>query len=166
MSDLSITNARLSIRNAQAGDVRHILGFIKELADFEKLSHQVVADETQLEKTLFTGDAVAKVLIAELDGEAVGFALYFYNYSTFLAKPGLYLEDLYVTPSARGEKVGKSLLKKLAQIAVAENCGRVEWSVLDWNQSAIDFYRSVGAVGMEEWTVQRLDGEALTLFAG
>jgi len=166
MSDSSATNTPLSIRNAQVSDVVNILRFIRELADFEKLSHQVIADETQLEKTLFADDAVAKVLIAELNGEAVGFALYFYNYSTFLARPGIYLEDLYVTPAARGKKVGKHLLKKLAKIAVAENCGRVEWSVLDWNQSAIDFYRSVGAVGMEEWTVQRLDGDALTLFAG
>ena len=165
MSDLTSTNQSLSIRNACASDATNILRFIKELADFEQLSHQVVADEAQLISTLFGGDAVAKVLIAELNGEAVGFALYFYNYSTFLAKPGIYLEDLYVTPTARGKKVGKHLLKKLAKIAVAENCGRVEWSVLDWNQSAIDFYRSVGAVGMEEWTVQRLDGDALTIFA-
>ena len=132
-----------------------------ELAEFEKLKHEVVATEDQLRETLFGETQYAHVIIAELDHQPVGFALYFYNYSTFLGKPGLYLEDLYVTPEARGKKVGKKLLVKLAQSALENNCGRFEWWVLDWNKNAIDFYRSIGAVGMDEWTVQRLDGQAL-----
>ncbi|MGX5173564.1 N-acetyltransferase family protein [Aliikangiella sp. IMCC44653] len=155
----------LTIRPATPNDVELILRFITELAEFEKLANEVVATPQSLMVTLFGERPFAEVIIAELSGEPVGFALYYYNYSTFLAKPGLYLEDLYVCESARGQKVGKALLIKLAQIALQNNCGRFEWWVLDWNQNAIDFYRSIGAKGMDEWTVQRVDGEALVQLA-
>ncbi len=155
----------INIREAQPDDAGLILRFVKELADFEKLLDQVTADETAIKQALFSKQPIAYALIAELNDKAVGFALYFFNYSTFLGKKGIYLEDLYVTPLARGNKVGKALLKTLAQIAIEKNCGRFEWCVLDWNQPAIDFYRSIGAVGMNEWKLQRLDGEALSKFA-
>lgn len=157
--------SKLSIRKATVEDCSTILKFILELASFEKLAHEVVATEAQLKETLFGVKPYAQVIIAEWEGEPVGFALFFFNYSTFLAKPGLYLEDLYVLPAMRGKKIGKSLLIELAKIAVNNNCGRFEWWVLDWNQSAIDFYRSIGAEGMEDWTVQRVDGEALVRLA-
>ena len=153
--------AQLNIRKGVKDDVALILDFIIRLAEYEKLAHEVVATSEQLERVLFGDKAYAEVIIAELNGQPVGFALYFFNFSTFLAKPGLYLEDLYVAPEARGKKVGKALLKKLAQIALDNDCGRFEWWVLDWNQPAIDFYRSIGAKGMDEWTVQRVDGQAL-----
>ena len=149
------------IRKAEVGDCALILNFIQQLGDYEKLSHEVVATVEQLQATLFGDKSHAQVIIAEYDNKPVGFALYFYNYSTFLAKPGLYLEDLFVNPDARGKKIGKALLIHLAKIAVENNCGRFEWSVLDWNQPAIDFYRSIGADGMEGWTGQRVDGAAL-----
>jgi GNAT superfamily N-acetyltransferase len=151
----------IHIRSATENDVSQILSFIKALADYEQLSHEVVATEQQLRETLFGNNPVAYVVIAEFNGQAAGFALYFYNYSTFLAKPGLYLEDLFVLPEFRGQKIGKSLLIHLAQIAVRDGCGRFEWSVLDWNTPAIEFYRAMGAVGMDEWTVQRVSGDAL-----
>lgn len=157
--------SELIIREAEEKDVGVILRFILELAEFEKLKHEVVATEEQLYSTLFGEKQYAHVIIAEIDQQPVGFALYFFNFSTFLAKPGLYLEDLYVTPEARGKKVGKKLLITLAQIALKNDCGRFEWWVLDWNKNAIDFYRSIGAVGMDEWTVQRVDGEALIKLA-
>lgn len=153
------------IREANKQDVGLILSFIQALADYEKLSHEVVADEPALEETLFGERPVAKVVIAELNGQPAGFALYFYNYSTFLARPGIYLEDLFVKPEFRGNKVGKSLLVYLAQTAKNEGCGRFEWSVLDWNTPAIDFYRAMGAVGMDGWTVQRVEGKALEQLA-
>ena len=152
---------QLNIREGKEQDIPLILDFIIQLATYEKLAHEVKATPEQLHKTLFGEQAFAKVLIAEWDGKAAGFALYFFNYSTFLAKPGLYLEDLFVSPQVRGKKIGKALLSKLAQIALANDCGRFEWWVLDWNQPAINFYRSIGAEGMSDWTVQRVDGEAL-----
>jgi len=155
----------IHIRPALKNDCSLILSFIKGLADYEKLSHEVIATEQLLEDTLFSEQPRAHVFIAELDGEAAGFALYFYNYSTFLAKPGIYLEDLFVLPKYRGNKIGKALLVHLAKTAVEEGCGRFEWSVLDWNQPAIDFYRAMGAVGMDEWTVQRVSGDQLELLA-
>jgi GNAT superfamily N-acetyltransferase len=161
----SANKVAYTIRKANEQDVSVILGFIRELAEYEKLSHEVEATETKLAETLFGEDAKAKVLIAEVENVPVGFALYFYNYSTFLSKPGIYLEDLYVKPEARGAGLGKGLLKHLAQIAVQENCGRLEWSVLDWNEPAIEFYKSVGAVPMDEWTVYRLTGQALEQLA-
>ncbi|MCW8880286.1 MAG: GNAT family N-acetyltransferase [Kangiellaceae bacterium] len=151
----------LIIRNGQPQDCELVLDFITRLAEYEKLAHEVVATKEQLHKTLFGEKAYAEVIIAEYKGKPVGFALYFYNYSTFLAKPGLYLEDLYVLPEVRGKKIGKALLVELAKVAVANGCGRFEWWVLDWNKPAIDFYRSIGAVGMDDWTVQRVDGQAL-----
>lgn len=155
----------LNIRQAKPDDVSLILDFIIKLAEYEKLAHEVIATKEQLSKTLFGDKAYAEVVIAEYDNVPVGFALYFYNYSTFLGLPGLYLEDLYVVPEARGKRIGKALLVHLAQIAVSNNCGRFEWWVLDWNKPAIDFYRSIGAKGMDEWTVQRVDGDALQALA-
>ncbi len=158
-------NNLVVIRNAEIEDCALIKSFIQQLADYEKMSDDMVASVSDLEKTLFGDKNYAEVVIAELDEEPVGFALFFHNYSTFVGKPGIYLEDLFVIPRARGLKVGKSLLIHLAKIAVDRNCARFEWSVLDWNQPAIDFYRSIGAVGLEEWTVQRVDGEPLSRLA-
>lgn len=155
----------LLIREGTADDCSLILQFIQQLADYEKLSDEVVATPETLRQTLFDDKNYAQVLIAELDSKPVGFCLYFYNYSTFLAKPGLYLEDLFVIPEARGKRVGKALLVEMAKIAVDNGFGRFEWSVLDWNQPAIDFYRSIGAVGLDGWTIQRVDGDALLKLA-
>lgn len=157
--------SNIIIRNAEIGDCELILSFIQHLADYEKMSNDVVATTQDLENTLFGDKRYAEVVIAELDGSAVGFALFFHNYSTFIGKAGIFLEDLFVLPEARGKKIGKNLLVHLAKIAVERGCARFEWSVLDWNQPAIDFYRSIGAIGMEEWTVQRVDGENLNRLA-
>jgi len=153
------------IRFAKEEDVPLILRFIKGLAEYEKLTHEVKATEDELRETLFGARRVAEVLIGEFQGEPVGFALFFHNYSTFLARPGIYLEDLFVTPEMRGRGFGKVLLAYLAQIANERNCGRVEWAVLDWNEPAIRFYKKLGAAAMDEWTVFRLTGEALTTLA-
>ena len=157
--------ADLVIRFAVADDTAAILGFIRDLADYEKLSHQVVADEAQLRLTLFGVRPAAEVLIAELGGAPVGFALFFQSYSTFLAKPGLYLEDLFVRPVARGKGVGSALLSALGRIAIERQYGRVEWSVLDWNEPAIRLYQSLGAAAMTEWTVNRMTGAPLAALA-
>ncbi len=153
-----------TIRTATVKDVAVIYQFIQELADYEKLSDEVTATISQLEKTLFGETSVAHVLIAEEDNEPVGFALYFFNYSTFLAKPGIYLEDLYVRPKFRGQGIGTALLKRLAAIANERGCGRLEWSVLKWNKPAIDFYEKIGARPLEEWVTYRLAGKALPSF--
>jgi GNAT superfamily N-acetyltransferase len=158
---LSSANPKLHLRFAAEEDTPLILGFIKELAAYEKLSHEVVADESALKKTLFNGRKVAEVILAEFAGEPVGFALFFHTYSTFLGKPGLYLEDLYVRPHLRGKGIGRELLACLARIAVERDCGRLEWWVLDWNDPAIKFYRGLGGEAMDEWTVFRVDGSAL-----
>lgn len=155
----------IGIRGAVRDDVGLILAFIRELADYEKLAHEVVADEAGLAMQLFGERPRAEVLIAEVDGEPAGFALFFHNFSTFVGKPGLYLEDLFVRPDFRGLGLGKRLMVRLAQIAVERDCGRFEWSVLDWNAPAIEFYRGLGAVGMDEWTVQRVSGDALRALA-
>ncbi len=155
----------LTIRIATPNDVPQILAFISALADYEKLSHQMVANEDKLHATLFGARPAAEVLMAQWDGQAAGFALFFQNYSTFLAKPGLYLEDLFVLPSMRGKGIGKSLLIQLAQLCVERDYGRLEWSVLDWNKPAIDFYLSLGAVAMDEWTIYRVTGDALPKLA-
>jgi GNAT superfamily N-acetyltransferase len=153
-----------NIRMATEKDVPVILNFINELAVYENLEHEVVATEEILKESLFTSKA-AEVLIGEEDGKPVGFALFFHNFSTFLGKPGIYLEDLFVLKEARGNGYGKQLLKALASLAVERDCGRLEWSCLDWNKPSIDFYKSLGAVPMEEWTVYRLTGETLKNFA-
>ncbi|MDM8347774.1 GNAT family N-acetyltransferase [Pseudomonas sp. sp1636] len=151
----------LHIRSAQRDDIELILGFIRELAEYEKLSDQVVASPAQMAEHLFGIRPFAEVLIGELDGAAAGFALFFHNYSTFLGKPGIYLEDLYVRASARGAGLGSALLGKLASLAVERGCARLEWSVLDWNQPSIGFYQNLGAQPLDDWTVYRLTGPAL-----
>jgi GNAT superfamily N-acetyltransferase len=156
----------ISIRAARDQDVPTILGFIRELAEYEKLSHEVVATESMLQQHLFGARPVAEVLIAELDTKAVGFALFFHNFSTFLGRPGIYLEDLFVQPHARGRGIGKAMLVRIGKLAVERGCGRVEWSVLDWNEPSIQFYRKLGAVPMSDWTVFRVTGDALTRLAG
>lgn len=149
------------IREAAPADVPLILEFIRELAEYEKLAHKVTATEEVLLETLFGSVRSAEALIALHGGDPAGFALYFHNYSTFLGRPGLYLEDLFVRPAFRGAGVGAALLRHLAGIAVDRGCGRFEWSVLDWNEPAIGFYRKLGAKPVEGWTVFRLEGAAL-----
>jgi len=152
----------LHIEPATPADVPMILQLIRELAEFERLLHEVTATEEQLQENLFGPRPKAEVIMGRLPGgEVVGFALYFHNFSTFLAKPGIYLEDLYVRQQYRGRGYGELLLRRLAGIAIERNCGRLEWSVLDWNQRAIDFYKSLGAVPMHEWTIYRVTGSAL-----
>jgi len=150
---------------ATESDVPIILEMIRELAAYEKLLHICVATEAQLRGTLFGARPAAEVLLAQLDGATVGFALFFPNYSTFLAQPGIFLEDLYVKPHARGKGAGLALLRELARIAVARGCGRVEWLVLDWNEPSIAFYKKLGAKVMDEWTTFRLTGESLARLA-
>ena len=149
------------IRPAVVADAGRILAFIRELAEYEKLSHEVVADESGLVTQLFGERPRAEVLIAEVDGVPAGFALFFHNFSTFEGKPGIYLEDLFVSPAARGAGLGKALLTHLAALAVERGCARLEWSVLDWNAPAIGFYQKLGARLMDEWTVMRVDGAQL-----
>jgi len=149
------------IRPATPNDIPQILQFIRELADYEELTHEVTATEDLLHQHLFGARPVAECLIAELDHAPVAFALFFHNFSTFLGRPGIYLEDLFVRPAARGKGVGRALLTHLAKIAVERNCGRLEWSVLDWNAPAIGFYNKLGAKPMDEWTVMRVTGDAL-----
>ena len=156
----------LTIRPAVRADVERIRSFILALADYERLAHEARPDAALLEQHLFGPHPKAEVLIAEIDGEPVGFALFFHNFSTFESRPGLYLEDLFVMPQARGRGVGKALIVRLAQLAVERDCARFEWWVLDWNQPALDFYRSLGARPMDAWTVQRVDGAALLALAG
>lgn len=159
------TRTPLTLRAATRADVPLIRTLIEGLAEYEKLRHECIATDAQLEITLFGERPYAEVTIAEWNGEAAGFALFFHNYSTFLARPGIYLEDLFVQPTFRGKGIGKSLLIHLAQLAVARNCGRLEWSVLDWNMDAIGFYTKLGARPNDEWTVYRVAGDALTHLA-
>ena len=149
------------IRQAKADDVPLILAFIRELAAYEKLSHEVVATEALLKETLFGERRTAEVLIGEYQGNPAAFALFFHNFSTFLGRPGIYLEDLFVKPSFRGKGLGKCMLTYLGHLARKRGCGRLEWWVLDWNTPAIDFYTSMEAVPMDEWTVFRITGESL-----
>ena len=146
-------------------DIPLILELIRELAEYEKLAHEAKARAEDIEAHLFGPRPYAEAVIAESDEQPAGFALFFHNYSTFHGKPGLYLEDLFVRPELRGRGIGKRLIAHLAALAVERDCARFEWSVLDWNTPAIDFYRSLGAKPMDEWTVQRLDGEALHALA-
>ena len=149
------------IKPATIEDVPLILSFIKELADYEKLSHEVVATEERLCTTLFGDSPHAEVIIGYLNKQAVSFALYFHNFSTFLGQAGIYLEDIFVKPSARGKGIGQQILAYLAALAKKRNCGRFEWWVLDWNETAIGFYKRLGAKPMDEWTVYRITGQAL-----
>ena len=152
----------LSIRSATPADISLIGQFIRDLAEYEKLAHEVRFDEAVMAQKLFGPRPYAEVLIGEIDGTPQGFALFFHNFSTFEGRPGIYLEDLFVRPDARGSGLGKALLAKLAALAVERDCARLEWSVLDWNTPAIDFYKALGARPMDEWTVYRVDGDALT----
>ena len=156
----------ISIRPATPNDVPTVAFLIRALSQYEKLEHEVTMTEDRLRATMFGPRPYAEALLAEDDGKPVGFALFFHNYSTFLAQPGLYLEDLYVPESHRGKGIGKSLLVQLAKIAVERNCGRLEWAVLDWNVDAIGFYEKLGAKPNSEWTVYRLTGDSLNGLAG
>lgn len=154
-----------TIRFAESEDLSLILQFIKELAEYEKLAHEVVASEELLEEHLFGEQPKAEVVIGENEEGPVGFALFFHNFSTFLGRPGIYLEDLFVRKEQRGYGYGKALLEFLARVAVDRNCGRLEWSVLDWNEPAIKFYKRLGAKPMDDWTVYRVTGEPLKKLA-
>ena len=159
-----MSNKNMNFRYAEKKDIQLILYFIKELAAYEKMSDQVIATEALLDEWIFE-KGKAEVLFALEEDKEVGFALFFHNFSTFLGRAGIYLEDLYVKPEYRGKGYGKGLLKQLASITVERGCGRLEWSCLDWNQPSIDFYRSLGAVPMDEWTVYRITGDTLTRMA-
>jgi GNAT superfamily N-acetyltransferase len=154
-----------AIRPAGPADVPVILSLIRDLAEYERLSHEVEATEERLERNLFGERQYAETLIGELRGDPVAFAVYFHNFSTFLGKPGLYLEDLFVKPTARDLGIGGAILRRLARIAVERDCGRLEWSVLDWNAPALAFYKSLGAIPMGDWTIHRVTGEALQSLA-
>jgi GNAT superfamily N-acetyltransferase len=156
----------ITIRPADEGDVGVILQFVRDLAKYEHLEHEVVATEGMLREALFGGRPYAEVVFACLNGEPVGFALFFHNFSTFLGRAGIYLEDLYVRPEARGHGVGRRLLTWLAATAVSRGCGRLEWAVLDWNEPSIRFYRNLGAVALDDWTTYRVTGPALSQLAG
>jgi len=155
----------LSIRPAGPADLPLVAGLIRALAEYEKLADEVRFDEATLGEKLFGPRPYAEVLIGEVGGEALGFALFFHNFSTFEGRPGIYLEDLFVRPEARGCGLGKALLGELARIAVERDCARLEWWVLDWNEPSIGFYKSLGARPMDEWTVMRVDGKALAALA-
>lgn len=151
----------VKVRPAYPEDVATIFGLIKALSEYEKLAHEMVGSEADLHDGLFGANPYAEVMIAEVDNQAAGMALYFYNFSTFLMRPGIYLEDLFVLPAFRRQGVATALLKHLAALALSKNCGRLEWSVLDWNEDAIAFYQRIGAVLMDEWTGCRVSGKAL-----
>ena len=155
----------VDIRAARREDVPVILTLIRALAEYERLQDQVVADEASIEAALFGERPYAEALIARCDDRDVGFALFFHNFSTFLGRPGLYLEDLFVVPQERGRGIGKALLARVAALAVERGCGRMEWAVLDWNRPAIDFYRHIGARPLDEWIVNRLTGDDLQALA-
>ena len=156
---------RTAIRAVRRSDVDQLHALIRGLAEYERLAHAVVGTPEELARELFSDQPVIEAVIAWDDERAVGFALYFHNYSTFLARRGLYLEDLFVVPEARGRGIGKALIRHCARLAVERRCGRFEWAVLDWNQSAIDFYQSIGATLLPDWRICRLTGDALSYFA-
>ena len=164
--DSSSETRRFLIRPATKSDVPIILSFIRMLADYERLSHEVVATEESLQKTLFGRRRTAEVAIGYFKSEPVGFVLYFHNYSTFLGRPGIYIEDLFVHEPYRHRGVGQALLRYVARVAAGRSCGGLEWSVLDWNEPAVEFYRKLGAVPMNEWTVFRITGRELEKLAG
>ncbi|MCE2718227.1 MAG: GNAT family N-acetyltransferase [Dolichospermum sp.] len=155
----------LIVRFAQPGDVITLFKLIQGLAEYEKLSHAVIGNAEALKDHLFGSPKYVDAIIAEIDGQAVGFAIFFHNYSTFLTKPGIYLEDIFVSPEYRRQGIGKALLTKVAQIAVERDCGRLEWSVLDWNVSAQEFYRNMGADILEDWRICRVTETGLTQLA-
>ena len=155
-----------TIRSARPADLETIIGFVRALADYERLADAVVLEHDVLREHLFGDRPMAEVLIAEVNDAPVGFALFFHNFSTFEGRPGIYLEDLFVSPEARGSGAGRALLARLAALAVERGCARLEWSVLDWNAPAIAFYRSLGAVAMDGWTINRVEGAALRALAG
>lgn len=159
-----VMEPKFNIRPVEPHEAGLVLDFIKRLADYEKCADEVVADEATLYHSLFVEHS-AEVVFAEEEGTVVGFAIFFHNFSTFVGRKGLYLEDLFVLPEKRGRGYGKALLKYLARVAVERNCGRMEWICLDWNKPAIEVYRSIGAIPMDEWTVQRMDESVLTRFA-
>ncbi len=159
-------HASITIRAAAAEDVPHILGFIKELAEYEHLSHMVKATEADLREAMFGDRPYAEAVVAEWRGEPAGFGLFFHNYSTFLGRPGVYIEDVYVPPAFRGRGLGKAMLARIAAIAVERGCSRVEWSVLKWNEPSIRFYESLGAVALDDWQMYRLTGDAISTLAG
>ena len=159
--EISTKITNFTIRPATEDEAPLILSLIKGLAEYEKLAHEVVATEELLRETLFGARLVAEVILGYFDGEPVSFALFFHNFSTFLGRPGIYLEDLFVKPEMRGKGIGRVMLAYVAQLAKERQCGRLEWSVLDWNEPALKFYKSIGAVPMDEWTVHRVTGEAL-----
>ncbi|MCW3836617.1 GNAT family N-acetyltransferase [Sphingomonas canadensis] len=161
-----MTAATIAVRPAAPEDVALILRFVRELAEYEREPDAVAATVPMLHEALFGAKPHAEAVIAEADGVPQGFALFFHNFSTWTGRPGLYLEDLYVTDAARGKGLGKALLRHLAGVALDRGCARFEWSVLDWNTPAVEFYRAMGAQGMDEWTVQRVTGEALERLAG
>jgi GNAT superfamily N-acetyltransferase len=161
-----LRSARITIRPATEGDLALILGFIRELAVYERLEDQFVATEADLREALFGPRRYAEVIFACLDGAPAGFALFFHNFSTFLGKPGIYLEDLFVRPEARGLGIGTSLLTWLARTTLERGCARLDWAVLDWNKPSIGFYKSLGAIAQDEWTIFRVDGPALERLAG
>ena len=158
-------NETFAIRSALIADVPLVFSFIKKLAEYEKLSHELTATEDGLRDALFGPRPYAEVVLAYDHDQPVGFALFFHNFSTFVGKPGIYLEDLFVEPECRGKGFGKALLAHLAKLAVERNCGRLEWAVLDWNEPSIRFYQSLGAVPKDEWTIFRVTGEALNQLA-
>jgi len=160
-----MTTHDVQIRPASERDASIVLDMIKALADYEKLAHAVTATERTIRDTLFGAQPAAEVVIASVGGEPAGFALFFHNYSTFLAQRGLYLEDLFVKPAYRGHGIGRALLEHLARLAVERRCGRFEWSVLDWNEPAIGFYKKLGAEPLDEWTIFRVTGDALRRLA-
>ena len=155
----------ISVRPATRADVPLLRALIAELAEYERLAHEMTATEALLEQWLFGSKPAAEVVIGEIAGEPAGFALFFHNFSTFLGKPGIYLEDLFVRPAARGNGLGLALIQHLANLAVQRGCGRLEWSVLDWNEPAIVFYKRLGAAPMNEWTIYRVTGDALDRLA-
>ena len=162
---MSLTDEAIKLRRAQSGDAGDIIAFIRELADYENLTHEVVASEQALQTALFGESPAAEVIIADYAGEPAGFALFFTTFSTFLGQPGIWLEDLFVRPARRGAGIGRALLAEIAQIACDRGFGRLEWSVLDWNEPAIGFYRRMGAAAMDEWTTYRVTGDELAALA-
>ena len=156
---------KIEIRDAQPADAALIHHYIVELAIYEKAEHEVIAGIEEIEHSLFEPGSPARALICSIDGQAVGYAIYFYSYSTWLGRKGMYLEDLYISPGHRGSGAGKKLLRHLARIACDNGCGRLEWSVLDWNEPAIQFYQSLGASPQDEWVRYRMAGDTLTTFA-